>query len=474
MEYRPVTLAVADALRRIVGGPHVLFGNAEANAKYAHDEVPEPKYAHPPEVVVLPESAEEVAAVLRLANEERVPVTPRGAGTGLSGGAVPVCGGIVLLSDRMDRILEIDPANLACVVEPGVVTNRINEALEPHGLFYAGYPLSEETCCIGGNVAENAGGAKAVKYGVTGRYVIGLQVVTPTGRIVELGGKLVKDVTGYDLIPLLVGSEGTLAVFTRITLRLLPRPKAVLDLLAAFDTVEQAIEAVPAMMTHGGFIPTAIEFVEAAAWSAACDYLERENPCPGGAAILILSVDGDEEAHVARQRDVLAEFCRRRGAARVYAPGPELPGPAIWKIRSSIGKAYGRMTPRQSSEDLVVPIAAIPRLVAGMKAIGRRHGVLIPCYGHAGDGNIHTRVLSSPDWDADRWERTLPAIQDELYALTAGLGGRLSAEHGIGHKRKAFLPRFLSADAIDLMRAIKRAWDPRNILNPGKVFDLEA
>ena len=235
--YNPVTSEIVAELRRIVGERYVLYGDPEKLEPFSHDEIPDPHYAHMPEAVVRPDTAEQISEILKLANRESIPVTPRGAGSGLSGGAVPIHGGIVLLVDRMNRVLDVDCDNMMITVEPGVVTSEINEVLQPHGLFYAGYPMSLETCYIGGNVAENAGGGKAVKYGVTARYVVGLEVVTPTGQIVQLGGKLVKDVTGYSLIQLMVGSEGTLGIFTQITLKLLPTPRTTVDLLCLFKSV---------------------------------------------------------------------------------------------------------------------------------------------------------------------------------------------------------------------------------------------
>ncbi|MCD6365754.1 MAG: FAD-binding oxidoreductase, partial [Planctomycetes bacterium] len=250
IRYSKVSAGIVDELRGIVGAAQVIFDDTEKLETYSHDEVPDPAYAYMPEVVVRPDSADEVAAIVKLANREHIAITPRGAGSGLSGGAVPIHGGIVLLLDRMNHILEVDPRNMMVVVEPGVVTSEINEAVAEHGLFYAGYPMSMETCYIGGNVAENAGGAKAVKYGVTSRYVAALEVVTPTGEIVNFGGKLVKDVTGYNMIQLMVGSEGTLGIFTKITLRLMPRPKASVDLLCLFKSTEDAVGVVPKMVTE--------------------------------------------------------------------------------------------------------------------------------------------------------------------------------------------------------------------------------
>jgi glycolate oxidase len=473
--YNPITPAIVRELERIVGASYVVYGDKDRLEPYSHDEVADRSYARMPEALVRPATAEQIAGILKLANRERFPVTPRGAGSGLSGGAVPLHGGVVLLCDRMNRILEIDRENLFVTVEPGVVTNEINEALQPHGLFYAGYPMSLETCFIGGNVAENAGGGKAIKYGVTGRYVTGLEVVTPTGAIVHLGGKRVKDVTGYDLIQLLVGSEGTLGIFTKITLRLLPLPRAAVDLLALFPSPEDAIAAAPRIMTESGLVPTSIEFMDQEAMKASCQYLNETIPYQRagerGAALLI-TLDGDDEARLEAQYEAVGKLCESAGAVEVYVADNATTSQRLWKVRMNIGEAFNLVSRNQSGEDLVVPPASIPKMVAKLQELARRYDVLIPSYGHAGDGNIHARIVMNPAWPIERWKRTLPEILHELYALTAELGGRISGEHGIGHKRKKYMPLVVSRAYIDMLRAIKRAWDPANILNPGKIFDV--
>jgi glycolate oxidase len=471
-KYNPVTPAIVEELRRIVGPQYVIFGDADALEPFSHDEIPDRHYAHMPEVVVRPRSADEIAAIMKLANHELVPVTPRGAGSGLSGGAVPISGGIVLLVDRMNSILEVDESNLMAVVEPGVVTADINEVLAPKGLFYAGYPMSRETCYIGGNVAENAGGGKAVKYGVTGRYVVGLEMVTPTGEIVALGGKLVKDVTGYNLIQLMVGSEGTLGVFTQITLKLMPLPRSSVDLLVLFTTAEDAIAAVPRIMTESGLIPTAIEFMDRASVQAACRYLNESLPYEQCGAMLLITVDGADADQVEREYETIGEMCLAAGAIEVYVADNATTSARVWKVRANVAEAYAIVSPHQANEDLVVPIAAIPRLVAGMEKLAARYRVDIPAYGHAGDGNIHTRIVKNPDWPIEKWNETLPKVLQDLYELTAALGGMLSGEHGIGHKRKKYMRMFVSEEYLDMCRAIKRALDPNNVLNPGKIFDL--
>jgi len=471
-KYNPVTPEIAAELKAIVGDAYVVYDDPEKLEAYSHDEIPDPHYAHSPEALVRPRAAKEIAAVMKLANRERIPVTPRGAGSGLSGGAVPVCGGIVLLVDRMNQILEIDRDNMMVVVEPGVVTADINERLEGTGLFYAGYPMSLETCYIGGNVAENAGGGKAVKYGVTNRYVLGLQIVTPAGEIVDLGGKLVKDVTGYNMVQLMVGSEGTLGIFTKIVLRLLPAPRASVDLLVLFKTADEAIAAVPKIMTAGGVVPTAIEFMDQHSVRAACEYLNETIPYQQAGAMLLITVDGPDEKQVEAEYDAIGEQCLAAGAIEVYVADNATTSERIWKVRRNIAEAFGLISPHQCNEDLVVPPAAITELIAGMEKLAEKHGVGIPSYGHAGDGNMHTRIIKNPDWPLEKWERTAPKILEDLYQLTASLGGRISGEHGIGHKRKGHMPLFVSPEYIDLLRAVKRGMDPNNILNPGKIFDV--
>ena len=469
-KYNPVTPEVVEELTKLLGEKHVIFHDPEKLEAYSHDEVAEQQYAHMPEAAVRPETAEQIAQIMKLANRKRIPVTPRGAGSGLSGGAVPLCGGIVLLTDRMNKVIEIDRRNMTITCQPGVVTNEINELIRDDGLFYAGYPMSLETCYIGGNVAENAGGGKAVKYGVTGRYVLGLELVTPTGQIVKLGGKLVKDVTGYNLIALMVGSEGTLGIFTEITLKLMPLPKASVDLLCLFESAAAAIEAVPVIMTTGGIIPTAIEFMDQTSVRASCEYLNETIPYTRAGAMLLVTVDGPDEHQVEVQYEAIGELCLANGAIEVYVADNYTTSERIWKVRRNIGEAFAVISRHHSSEDPVVPISAIPKLAAGMREIARKYEVLIPCYGHAGDGNMHTHIVKNPDWPAEQWHETLPKILTDLYTLTAELGGKLSGEHGIGHKRKQYMPMFASHASIEMMRSIKRALDPNNILNPGKLF----
>jgi len=471
-QYNPVTPAIVAAMEKIVGAKYVAYGDSDKLEPYSHDETPDPKYAHMPEAVVRPGTAEEIAAILKLANRELIPVTPRGAGSGLSGGAVPVYGGIVMLIDRMNRILEVDAENMMVVVEPSVVTNELTEVIAEHGLFYPGYPMSLETCFIGGNVAENAGGAKAVKYGVTGRYVLGLEVVTPTGDIIQLGGKRVKDVTGYNLVQLMVGSEGTLGVFSKIILKLAAAPKCAVDLLCLFRTPEEAIGLVPKIMTQGGVTPTAVEFMDQQSVRASCEYLNETIPYQDAGAMLIITVDGHDAGQVERDYDTIGELALEAGAMEVYVADNRTTSERIWKVRRNIAEAYNAMTSDQCNDDMVVPMAQIPKLVAELERLSKKHDTQLTCFGHAGDGNMHVRTLKNPKWTMEEWREIVPEILSDLYRKTVALGGTISGEHGIGNKRKEYVPYALSKPAIEMHRAIKRALDPNLILNPGKIFEM--
>ncbi len=470
--YNAVTPAVVERLIAIVGEKYVIYGDAERLEPYSHDEVAEPQYAHMPECVVRPDTPQQIADIMKLANRERIPVTPRGAGSGLSGGAVPIMGGIVLLCDRMTRVVDYDKANMMITVEPGMITNDINDLVRADGLFYAGYPMSLETCCIAGNVAENAGGGKAIKYGVTSRYVTGLELVTPTGDVVQLGGKRVKDVTGYSLIQLMIGSEGTLAIFTKITLKLMPLPKAGADLLVLFETPRAAIDVVPKIMTSGGIIPAAIEFMDRASVQTTCEHLNETIPYKQAGALLLISLDGSSAEQVRREYEAIGEFCLNAGAIDVLVADTPSKSERFWKVRRNVAEAFKVISPHQSLEDIVVPISKIPEMVAGLEELSKQYDVQIPCYGHAGDGNLHATPVMNPQWTLQRWHDTLERLLVDIYKLTSSLGGTISGEHGIGHKRKRHLPLVCSAAHLEMMRSIKLALDPNNVLNPGKIVDV--
>jgi len=469
-DYTTVTEAIVSQLQEICGAAHVVYKDEKVLQRYARDQVPQDQQARSPEVVVKPESAEQIAAIVQLANRERIPVTPRAAGSGLSGGAVPIFGGILLSVERMNRILEIDTANLMAVVEPGVITNRLDAALAEYGLFFAGYPMSEEFCFIGGNVAENAGGGRAIKYGVTGHYIHGLEVVTPTGDIVHLGGKRIKDVTGYDLVHLMVGSEGTLGIFTKIFVKLLPRPTSRTATLALFPDAESAISAIPDVMTSGRLIPTAIEYMDRFSFSSAAKDLKKDFPYDLLGAALLFEVDGNSADVVKAEAETIAGICANRGAVAQYVAGNEADIEEFWKIRKQIPWIIKRYSPQQSIEDIVVPIAQIPAIVALLQEIAEKYDTMIPVFGHAGDGNLHATPMKNPEHTLEHWEAMLPELKEELYRATAKLGGTISGEHGIGHKRRDFMRLVMSEAELDLLRKIKTALDPNNILNPGKII----
>jgi glycolate oxidase len=468
--YHPVTPAIVTELHAIAGAPNVLYGEPERMLDYAHDETQGAQYSHMPEVVVKPNGASEIAEIMRLANRERIPVTPRGAGSGLSGGAVPRFGGILLSLERMNRILEIDTGNLVAVVEPGVVTNEINEAVRRHGLFYAGYPMSVETCFIGGNVAENAGGGRAIKYGVTGRYVLGLEVVLPTGEIVELGGKRLKDVTGYDLLHLMVGSEGSLGIFTRIVLRLLPLPAARTVLLVPFKDAPSALAVVPQIITQAHIVPASVEFMDGSSLRATYEMIGEKPPHPATGALLLIELDGPSAAHVDTETEAVVDACLAGGALDAYVGNTPTTEKKMWHVREKAHEAVTQKSPHQSAEDIVVPPAAIAELLTELEQLSGHYGVTIPCFGHAADGNLHAYITKGQEMPVKTWEAIRAEILTELYRAVYRLGGTISGEHGIGLKRSPYLPLVMDPALIELERRIKRAFDPLNILNPGKIF----
>jgi len=466
--YNTLTNGILEELRGIVGKGNVIVDSEKLDA-YSHDETDSNEYGHSPEAVVLPASTEDVAAVVKLANRELVPITPRGAGSGLSGGAIPEYGGIVISLEKMNRLIEVDRENMLAVVEAGMVTNDFAKAVEERGLFFAGYPMSLQTCVIGGNIAENAGGGKAVKYGVTGRYVLGLTLVTPLGEIVELGGKLAKDVTGYDLKSLVVGSEGTLGIVTRAIIRLIGYPAAKSDLLALFRSPKDAIDLVPEILCRG-VTPTSIEFMDKLSVQTSCKYLNESLPYEECGAMLLIELDGSDPAQVEADLIETGKLCESQGALEVYVAEDRNNIERIWSVRRNIAEAFKVFSPIQSIEDIVVPISRIPSIIPELERLGKKYGIQIPCYGHAGDGNLHATLVKDPDMGMEDWKRNEKACQGELYAITKEAGGKISGEHGIGLKRREFFKDLVSPGELELMRQLKRAWDPNNIMNPGKIF----
>jgi glycolate oxidase len=450
-------------LQAIAGRAHVRL-DAESRAAYGTDAL---KRGSSPDVVVLPADTQQVAAIVRVCLEGRVPIVPRGAGTGYTGGAVPIRGGVVLSLERMNRILEIDEDNLLAIVEPGVVTGDLQDAVERVGLFYPPDPASLRQSSIGGNVAECAGGPRAFKYGTTKQYVLGLEAVLPTGDIIETGGKVVKNVVGYDLTHLLVGSEGTLGIITRIVLRLVPKPPVQATLRATFADVEAAVAAVGGMI-RARVVPAALELVDGESLEAVARHLQVRSLAPEGtAALLLIDIDGVPAA-VAEETERAAAACERAGATEILRAGDEAERQELWRVRREISYALKTIAPLKLNHDVVVPKGRIPELFALVRRLREQHRLRIPCFGHAGDGNIHVNMMVTPE-DAGEVARAHDA-ERQLFEGVVALEGSISGEHGIGFSKAPFLPLELSADEIALMKRIKAAFDPHGILNPGKIF----
>jgi len=467
--YNKVTDKIIAELKEIVGEHNVILEQEKLEV-YAHDEVPEVEWHRMPEVAIKPENAEQISQVMKLANRENIPITPRGAGTGLSTGAVALSGGIILSVEKMNKILELDKENMFMVVEPGVTTGEIQKLANEEGYLYAGDPCSGDASFIGGNIAENAGGNKAVKYGTTSKHVYGLEVVMPNGDITTFGGKCVKDVTGYDVIHLMVGSEGTLGIVTKAWLKLLPKPKYVADLLAPFADMQTAIDVVPKILATG-ITPTAIEFMDSISIKAAETYLNQSLPHGDAGAYLVLQIDGSSESLVEEQYEELGKLMQDNGALEVFVADNMSAQARIWKARKCFAEALRLVSPIYCMEDIVVPVSEIPKAVEELQKIGTKYGVQIPSAGHAGDGNIHCTLLKGQMNDQE-WHDKKEIILDEIYAVTYRLGGTLSGEHGIGAKRKKAMNKYCSEAQLAVFRSIKKALDPNNILNPGKIVDI--
>ncbi len=419
-----------------------------------------------PDMVAHPSGSQEISQLLKLANEIHFPVIPRGAGTGLTGGALAVDGGLVLTTRRMNRILEIDKDSLTAWVEPGVFNGDLQTAAAAHGLFFPPDPASMEYSTLGGNAAENAGGARAVKYGVTRDYVMALEVVMPTGEIVHTGSASIKSVTGYDLTRLMVGSEGTLGIITRILLKLVPLPETVGTMLAGFPEIGAAARAVAGIMSSR-VVPSTLEFMDRTAVECVREYL-HDDLRQDVAALLLLEVDGSPSV-VAQDEEVLEKECFKAGALYARSATGEEERESLWTARRAISPAIMKVRPMKINEDVAVPRMKIPQLITGIEELARKYEVIIVNFGHAGDGNVHVNFLLDPE-DRAELSRAHNAVE-ELFRLVVSLGGTLSGEHGIGIAKAPYLDIELDTSTVMVMRKIKQALDPNNILNPHKTFD---
>jgi glycolate oxidase len=449
----------------IVGGPFVLQDDLRRHT-YGTDATMK---GAPADLVVLPGATGEISQIAALCNRERVPIVVRGGGTGYTGGSVPTHGGIVLALERMNRILEIDQVNLLARVQPNVITGDLQDEVERVGLFYPPDPASLRQSALGGNVAECAGGPRAFKYGTTKRYVLALQAVLPTGEIIQTGSKAVKNVVGYDLTQLLVGSEGTLAIITEITLRLIPKPPAHRTLLAEFAVITDGVNAVTELLERR-VVPGAIEIVDAASLKALADHAGRPMTTPGAGAALIVEVDGSAEG-VASDILLVEEACRAANAISVRRATSDAERDDIWHLRRELSPALKKISSIKLNNDVVVPRGRIPELFALVKEIQEDCGLPIASFGHAGDGNIHVNIMIPEDSSdlKDARARGGRAVR-QLFEGVVALEGSISGEHGIGFVKAPYLGLELSADAIALMKRVKAAFDPNGILNPGKIF----
>lgn len=452
---------LAKALCRVIPGQRVHADRAERLC-YSYDAT---RLEALPDVVVFPESAEEVAKVMRLAVELQVPVVPRGAGTGFVGGSVPVQGGIVLSLERMNRILEIDCDNMVARVEPGVVTADLHRAVEAEGLFYPPDPSSSASCTLGGNAACAATGPRSVKYGGTRDYVLAVDAVLPTGELLTTASKAVKRVAGYDLGRLLVGTEGTLGIITRLTLRLLPKPEAVRTLLAAFPDVSGAARAVSETIARA-VVPRACEFMDARSLDMVREQGGVELP-DAARALLILEVDGDE-GRVAADAEAVAAVCRAQGAIEVRHAATADEVKRVWAARKALSQAMYEVAPTKINEDVVVPRSRLPELTAAVDDLAARYDLPIVCFGHAGEGNLHVNVMVDRA-DAALMARAESAVR-ELFEVVVRLEGSVSGEHGIGVTKADYLPIEVGEAGLEVMRRVKQAFDPNNVLNPGKII----
>lgn len=471
--YKKITEEIKEKLETIVGRENVVV-DSEKMVDYSHDEFSDAEITRMPELVVKPKKTEEAAGILRLANQEKIPVTPRGGATGLCGGCVPSHGGIVLSLENMNKIVEVDIENQMAVVEAGVTLSDFYSAIEDAGLFFPPHP-GEESAMIGGLIATNAGGSRAVKYGVIRNYVKGLEVVLPTGSVIRLGGKFMKSSTGYNLLNLIIGSEGTLGIVTRATIQLMPPPQVMRYLIIPYDDLEEAIETVPLLIKQK-ILPMAVEFVPKDVIQITEKFLRKKWPCSHGETFLLIILDSSSGEEMDRLSEVVAEICLEKGGLDVFVADSPEKQRQILDIRSRIYEVLKANV--VEILDIAVPRAEIARHVKKAYETSQKHGIWLPTYGHAADGNVHTHIMKARLENGNiipvpekEWREKSDKVREELYQDCKNRGGVISGEHGIGIVKKPYISYVLDKEEIRLMRGIKRLFDPDNILNPNKIFD---
>lgn len=466
MKFTKITPEHIALFQAIAGKENVLF-DASSLSDYSQDETEDLSFL--PEVVIKPNSPEQIAEILKICNTNRIPLTPRGAGTGLSGGALPVFGGVVLSTEKLNRIIEIDERNLQATVEPGVITQVFQEAVIEKGLFYPPDPSSRGSCFLGGNLAESAGGPRAVKYGVTKEYVLNIQLVLPTGEIIWTGANVLKNSTGYNLTQLIVGSEGTLGVITKIVFKLLPYPKKNVVMLIPFVSATKACESVSAVF-RAGIIPSAMEFMERDAIDWAIKYVSGITiPMKDSIqAHLLVEVDGNDMDVMMKEVERISEIMEQHECDEILFADTEEQKQNLWRMRRSIGEAV-KSHSIYKEEDTVVPRAELPVLLSGVKEIGKRYGFRSVCYGHAGDGNLHVNIIKAEMSD-EKWNTEIAKAIREIFTLCKELNGTISGEHGIGWVQKSYMDIVFHPKALELQKEIKNLFDPNGIMNPGKMF----
>ena len=465
MEYKKINIADLAVLKEIVGADFV-FSDLDKLLEYSSDETEDLSY--PPEVVLKPKNTEEISKIITYCNDKLISITPCGARTGLSGGSLPIKGGIALSTERLNSIIEIDERNLQAKVEPGVINQFFRDAVEQKGLFYPPDPASKGSCFLGGNLAENSGGPKALKYGVTKDYVLNLEVVLPTGEIIWTGANVLKNSTGYNLTQLMIGSEGTLGVITKIVFKLIPLPTKDITMLAPFSSAEKACDAVSAVF-RAGITPSALEFIERDAIDWTIKYTDVEiQILEDVQAHLLIEVDGNNIDLLSKDCEKIAEVMEQFDCGEILLADSESQKEQLWKLRRAVGEAV-KANSVYKEEDTVVPRAELAKLLIGVKEIGGKYGFKSVCYGHAGDGNLHVNIIKGEMSDSD-WKNKLTFGIREIFELTKNLGGTISGEHGIGLVQKEYLGIVLSDKNIELQKGIKKLFDPNQILNPGKIF----